>query len=87
MDTLQEIKQYAGNRHSIRLNSFGLTNARITRVPHKKLKGMLKQIKNFENQGVPIPSPYLIDKPIVEKEVEFRELCLSLKSVFDIKLK
>lgn len=86
MDTLKEIKQYAGNRHSIRLNTLGFINARITKVPHKKLKGMLKQIINLENTA-PLSPSHLIDKPIIEKEIEFRELCLSLKSVFDIKLK
>jgi len=81
MKTLQDIKMYSNERTQIRFNGFGYTNTRITRITLKQLRGFIKQyenskLENLENQ---------INK--IQKEIEFRLLCLSLKSVFDIKLK
>ena len=82
MNTLLEIKKYASERSNIRINGFGYINTRITRLPLKLLKGMLKQINNNDNASL---NPDECEK--IKIEVEFRQLCLSLRSVFDIKVR
>ena len=81
MENLNDIKQYASERTKIRLNSFGYINTRITKMRLKQLKGYLKQYENH---------PLLKDTDDflkVKREVEFRQLCLSLKNVFCIDVK
>jgi hypothetical protein len=80
METLQDIKRYSNERTQIRFNGFGYTNTRITRITLKQLQGFVKQYKNLGLEDLE-----QINK--IQKEIEFRLLCLSLKSVFDIKLK
>ena len=80
METLQDIKRYSNERTQIRFNGFGYTNTRITRIALKQLQGFVKQYKNLGLEDLE-----QINK--IQKEIEFRLLCFSLKSVFDIKLK
>ena len=80
METLQDIKRYSNERTQIRFNGFGYTNTRITRITLKQLQGFVKQYKNLGLEDLE-----QINK--IQKEIEFRLLCLSLKSIFDIKLK
>ena len=80
METLQDIKRYSNERTQIRFNGFGYTNTRIIRITLKQLQGFVKQYKNLGLEDLE-----QINK--IQKEIEFRLLCLSLKSVFDIKLK
>lgn len=81
METLNQIKSYAYQRPTIRINCCGYQNTRITKLTIRVLKGIVKQITNYPQ----------IDKnnelPLIQKEIEFRELCLQLKSVFKIDLK
>lgn len=81
-NTFQEFRQYAGNRHSIRINCCGMINTRISRIRIKQLKGFVKQINN----GV-ISEELSEQLLILDKELEFRQLCLDLKSVFSIEIK
>ena len=80
METLQDIKRYSNERTQIRFNGFGYTNTRITRITLKQLQGFVKQYKNLGLEDLE-----QINK--IQKEIKFRLLCFSLKSVFDIKLK
>lgn len=81
-DNVDSLKQYAIDRQKIRLNGFGYINTRLVKLSLKMLRGFVKQINN---QSMTID---LFDmKIMLEKEIEFREICLSLRSVFDIKIK
>lgn len=81
-NTFQDFKTYAGIRPTIRINCCGLTNTRITRLRFKQLKGFVKQLNNGNT------SPELMEQlSILEKEVDFRQMCLNLKSVFSIEIK
>jgi hypothetical protein len=82
MENISDLKQYINERIDIRINDFGYQNTRITRLSLKRLKGFIKQIDNSKLT----PERFEL-KVIIQKEIEFRELCLSLKSVFKIKIK
>jgi hypothetical protein len=82
MEHLSEIKQYAKERSDIRINSFGYTNTRIKKLKLKQLKGYIKQ---YENEHILIR--YNDDFHKIKKEMEFRQICLSLKSLFSIEVK
>lgn len=82
MKTIQELKEYSNKRKDIRVNDFGFQNTRITRLKLKQLKGFVKQI---EKQDL-TPERFEL-RVMLDKEIEFRELCLSLKSVFHIEVK
>jgi hypothetical protein len=81
MENIQDIKRYSNERTQIRINCFGYTNTRITRIKLKQLKGFIKQYNNQSLENIES------DIKIIQKEIEFRLLCLSLKSVFDIQVK
>jgi hypothetical protein len=81
-NTFQDFKYYVGNRNKVRINCCGLTNTRITRIRLKQLKGFVKQINNGN-----ITSELSDQLSILEKEIEFRQLCLEIKSVFSIDIK
>jgi hypothetical protein len=80
MTTITDIKKYMIERKNIRINSFGYTNTRITKLSTSLLKGFVKQIE--KNQNV---ISYDISK--IRTEIEFREICYSLKDAFTIKIK
>jgi gamma-glutamylcysteine synthetase len=82
MKTIQELKDYSNKRKTIRFSDFGYQNTRITRLKLKQLKGFITQI---ENQ--PLTPDRFEMRVMLEKEIEFRVLCLSLKHVFHIELK
>lgn len=79
---IEDFKNYAGIRHTIRINCCGLINTRITRIRFKQLKGFVKRINNG-NVSTELSEQLLI----LEKEVQFRQICLDLKSVFSIEIK
>jgi len=81
-NTLKDFKKYAGIRHTIRINCCGLINTRITKIKFKQLKGFIKQINN--NNSSPELTEQLL---ILEKESQFRQMCLDLKSVFSIEIR
>jgi hypothetical protein len=73
METIKELREYNGKRSEIRISSFGCQNTRISRFTIKELKGFLKQdITDGELRET------------IEKDIEFREVCYSLASVFRI---
>ena len=80
--TFSEFRTYSVERTQIRINCCGMMNTRIHRVTFKKLKGYIKQLKN----GVLSPT-LSVQLSILEKECEFRQMCLSMKSVFSVELK
>jgi hypothetical protein len=81
-NTFQDFKDYVGIRHTIRINCCGLTNTRITRIRFKQLKGFIKQINNGNL------SPELSEQLLIlQKESQFRQMCLDLKSVFSIEIR
>jgi hypothetical protein len=80
-EKFNDFKEYASNRSKVRFTGMGVDNARLTKISSKTLKGYIKQVDN--NVIIHTPSIY----ELVKKEIEFREVCLSLKSVFDIKIK
>ena len=80
--TFKYFKNYVGIRHTIRINCCGLTNTRITKIRFKQLKGFIKQINNGNS------SPELTEQLLIlEKESQFRQMCLDLKSVFSIEIR
>ena len=81
METIKDLKKYAGSRHLIRIEGWGYLNARINKITFKNLKGYLKQINNIENH----PQEKL--RSIFETEIKFREICLSCKDIFKIDIK
>lgn len=81
-DNVDSLKQYATDRQKIRLNGFGYINTRLTKLSLKLLRGFVKQINNQ-----PLTPDLFELRVMLEKEIEFREFCLSLRSVFDIKIK
>jgi len=81
-NTLKDFKNYAMIRHTVRINCCGLINARITKIRFKQLKGFIKQINN--GNATPELTKQLL---ILEKETQFRQMCLDLKSVFSIEIK
>ena len=81
-NTFKDFKDYVGIRPTIRINCCGLTNTRITRIRFKQLKGFIKQINNGNS------SPELTEQLLIlEKESQFRQMCLNLKSVFSIEIR
>jgi hypothetical protein len=81
-NTFSEFRTYSAERVQIRINCCGMMNAKIHRVTFKKMKGYIKQLKNG------VLSPELsAELSILEKESEFRQMCLSMKSVFSVELK
>jgi hypothetical protein len=82
LNTFKDFKNYAGIRNTIRINCCGLINTRITRIKFKQLKGFIKQINNGN------ASPELVKQLLIlEKELQFRQMCLDLKSVFSIEIR
>ena len=81
-NTFKDFKDYVGIRPTIRINCCGLTNTRITKIRFKQLKGFIKQINN--NNVSPELAEQLL---ILEKESQFRQMCLDLKSVFSIEIR
>jgi hypothetical protein len=81
-NTFKAFKNYAGIRNTIRINCCGLINTRITRIKFRQLKGFIKQINNG-NVSVELAEQLLI----LEKESQFRQMCLDLKSVFSIEIR
>jgi hypothetical protein len=81
-NTFKDFKDYVGIRPTIRINCCGLTNTRITRIRFKQLKGFIKQINN--NNASPELTEQLL---ILQKESQFRQMCLDLKSVFSIEIR
>ncbi len=49
MTTITDIKKYMIERKNIRINSFGYTNTRITKLSTSLLKGFVKQIEKNQN--------------------------------------
>ena len=81
-NTFKDFKDYAGIRPTIRINCCGLTNTRITKLRFKQLKGFIKQINNG-NSSSELTEQLLL----LEKESQFRQMCLDLKSVFSIEIR
>jgi len=80
--TFKDFKDYIETRPTIRINCCGLTNTRISKIRFKQLKGFIKQINNGN------PSPELTEQLLIlEKESQFRQMCLNLKSVFSIEIR
>jgi hypothetical protein len=88
-NTFKDFKDYVGIRPTIRINCCGLTNTRITRIRFQQLKGFIKQIKGFIKQiNNGNSSPKLTEQLLIlEKESQFRQMCLNLKSVFSIEIR
>jgi hypothetical protein len=84
---VEELKQYSSERHKIRFSSFGYENTRISKISLKLLKGFLKQNENSMETGFEPSDSYLKDIDSIKRELEFRTICLGLKSVFDIKIR
>lgn len=82
--TFGDFKQYGTNRLRIRFDGFGFTNTRIHNFPFKKLKGFIKQLDHFKEINTTIDAELY---NLVSKEIEFREMCLSMRPVFDIKIR
>jgi hypothetical protein len=81
-NTFKDFKDYVGIRPTIRINCCGLTNTRISKIRFKQLKGFIKQINNGA------PSPELAEQLLIlEKELLFRQMCLSIKPVFSIEIR
>jgi hypothetical protein len=81
-NTFKDFKDYVGIRPTIRINCCGLTNTKITKIRFKQLKGFIKQINNGNS------SPELTEQLLIlEKESQFRQMCLNLKSVFSIEIR
>jgi hypothetical protein len=81
-NTFKDFKDYVGIRPTIRINCCGLTNTKITKIRFKQLKGFIKQINNGNS------SPELAEQLLIlEKESQFRQMCLNLKSVFSIEIR
>lgn len=79
-----DFKQYGTDRLKIRIDGLGYTNTRIHIFSFRKIKGFKKQLDHFKEKGNAIDE--VLYKTIT-KEIEFREMCLSMKSIFDIKIK
>ena len=79
-----DFKQYGNDRKKIRIDGLGYINTRIHILPFKKLKGLKKQLDHFKEIGSYINED-LHSK--ISKEIEFREMCLNMKSIFDIKIR
>jgi hypothetical protein len=82
--TFSDFKLYGSSRMKIRFDGFGYTNTRIHIIPFKKLKGFKKQLDHFIEIEADVDSEL---HNLVSKEIEFREMCLSMRSIFDIKIK
>jgi hypothetical protein len=84
MTTIQDFKSYISFRNTLRIYGFGYNKnpRKLNRTPLKLLKGLIKQ-----SQVLAENHEYHSEIPMIIKEIEFRELCLSFKSVFDIELK
>jgi hypothetical protein len=79
-----DFKLYGSSRMKIRFDGFGYTNSRIHIIPFKKLKGFRKQLDHFIEIDATVDSELY---SLVSKEIEFREMCLGMRSIFDIKIK
>lgn len=79
-----DFKSYGKTRMKIRFNGFGYTNTRIHIIPFKKLKGFRKQLDHFKEIDAHVDAELY---NLVSKEIEFREMCLSMRSIFDIKIR
>jgi hypothetical protein len=79
-----DFKLYGSSRMKIRFDGFGYTNSRIHIIPFKKLKGFRKQLDHFIKIDATVDSELY---SLVSKEIEFREMCLSMRSIFYIKIK
>ena len=80
--TFKDFKDYVGIRPTIRINFCGLTNTRISKIRFNQLKGFIKQINNNK------ASPELAEQRLIlEKESQFRQMCLELKPVFSIEIR
>lgn len=79
-----DFKQYGKDRLKIRLNGLGYINTRIHIVRFKKLKGFKKHLDHLRELGGEVDNELYNS---VSKEIEFREMCLSMRSIFDIKIK
>jgi hypothetical protein len=82
--TFSDFKLYGSSRMKIRFDGFGYINTRIHIIPFKKLKGFKKQLDHFIEIDANVDSELY---SLVSKEIEFREMCLSMRSIFDIKIK
>lgn len=80
-EKFQDFKEYASTRSQIRFTGMGVINARLTKISSGTLKRFIKQLDN----DVIKSQPKIGD--LVKKELEFRQVCLNLKSVFDIKVR
>jgi hypothetical protein len=91
--TFSDFKLYGSSRMKIRFDGFGYTNTRIHIIPFKKLKGFKKQLDHFIEIDATVDFIEIdatVDSELyslVSKEIEFREMCLSMRSIFDIKIK
>jgi|LakMenEpi03Aug12_release.lakeMendotaPanAssembly.Ray.scaffolds.fasta_scaffold198736_3 hypothetical protein len=79
-----DFKLYGNSRMKIRFDGFGYINTRIHIISFKKLKGFRKQLNHFKEIGATIDVELY---SLISKEIEFREMCLSMRSIFDIKIK
>lgn len=79
-----DFKLYASTRMKIRFDGFGYINTRIHIIPFKKLKGFKKQLDHFKEIRANVDAELY---NLISKEIEFREMCLSMRSVFNIKIK
>ena len=79
-----DFKSYGNSRIKIRFDGFGYINTRIYIIPFKKLKGFRKQLDHFKEIGATIDVELY---SLISKEIEFREMCLSMRPIFDIKIK
>jgi hypothetical protein len=80
MTTILDIKKYMIERKNIRINSFGYVNTRIIKLPISLLKGFVKQLE--KNQ-----TDHFNDMSKIRTEIEFREICNSLRDAYTIKIK
>lgn len=83
-ERFDEFKRYGSDRLKVRFDGFGYTNTRIHIIPFKKLKGFKKQLDHFKDIGANVDAELY---NLVSKEIEFREMCLSMRTIFDIKIK
>ena len=81
MEDFIDFKTYAKERTSIRINFTSNINSKLTKIKRSRLNGWIKQINNNPNLDK------LNQLEIFKKELEFRDLCFSIKSIFNIELK
>lgn len=79
-----DFKQYGKDRLKIRVNGYGYINTRIHIIRFKRLKGYKKQLDHHKTNGLEVDETLYNN---VSKEIEFREMCLNMKSIFDIKIR